>query len=320
MFSYLRNPTDSSNLSYSPQSRSARAAFSVGEILMAVSIFLMCVLIGFSVLVSTREKARVLDCINNLRNVSNTLNFYKVQYTRFPQSPVNNFSGLAEFTTDYNIFSCPSTPADIQGVTSLNGNTSYRYFGTRRDLKNAELSYDVVSGVGFDPADPGKRWPESRKFGAVYDREYANHDDNCLNIIYLDDSHWERLCFLSAVADPFPAGVMGVPVGSGGDAVIIVIFSPDNLTAYAYSTKDLSNVVLLLEDGTHQKFEPLTGLTGTFSAVFPSAGMRLQAAWVKSGTNASGDGPGYGQKFNNPGFSGGTVTTTTVPPSKGKGG
>src|SRR5690606_13067907 len=43
------------------------------------------------------------------------------------------------------------------------------------------------------------------------------------------------------------------------------IFSSDNLSATANSTKDLSNVVLHFHDGVHQKFEGLSGLSMTFS-------------------------------------------------------
>jgi hypothetical protein len=64
-----------------------------------------------------------------------------------------------------------------------------------------------------------------------------------------------------------------------------------------YTCKDLSNVVVELDDGTRQRFESLDGHVNTFSA---AVGQRIVGAWVKSGNNHSGDGPGYGQRFDAP--------------------
>eukprot|EP00913_Durusdinium_trenchii_P022795 g21399.t1 len=64
------------------------------------------------------------------------------------------------------------------------------------------------------------------------------------------------------------------------------------------STKDLSNVVLGFTDGDTYKFDGLNqGKTGTFQGVGNDSGKRIRRVWVKSGNNASGDGPGYGEKF-----------------------
>jgi len=72
-------------------------------------------------------------------------------------------------------------------------------------------------------------------------------------------------------------------------------------SVYVTSTKDLSNVVLAFDDGVHQKFEGLSGYSGTFEGTGANAGKEIVTAWVKSGPNASGDGPGYGERFDNPG-------------------
>jgi len=53
--------------------------------------------------------------------------------------------------------------------------------------------------------------------------------------------------------------------------------------------------VLKLEDGSTQKFDDLSGLTGEFSAIEDKEGLKIVGVWVKSGSNASGDGPGYGE-------------------------
>lgn len=63
------------------------------------------------------------------------------------------------------------------------------------------------------------------------------------------------------------------------------------------STKDLSNVVLKFSNNNTYKFDGLTGKTGTFSGTGSNSGKQIVTAWVKSGSNASGDGPGYGERF-----------------------
>ena len=65
----------------------------------------------------------------------------------------------------------------------------------------------------------------------------------------------------------------------------------------ATSSKDLSNVVLEFEDGTRQKFDNLSGKSQTFSGTGANAGKLVSKAWVKSGSFKSGDGPGYGERF-----------------------
>lgn len=66
---------------------------------------------------------------------------------------------------------------------------------------------------------------------------------------------------------------------------------------FVESTKDLSNVVLQYSNGVHQKFDNLSGHSGTFSGTLINTNQTIKHVWVKSGCNASGDGPGYGEKF-----------------------
>ncbi len=92
--------------------------------------------------------------------------------------------------------------------------------------------------------------------------------------------------FTSAVLKPDGAGV------AWPDEVSATFASTSSVTAN--STKSLSNVVLKFADGTEQKFDSLTGYTGTFSGTGANAGKTIVGVWVKSGDNASGDGPGFG--------------------------
>jgi Flp pilus assembly protein TadG len=66
-------------------------------------------------------------------------------------------------------------------------------------------------------------------------------------------------------------------------------------SVYVTSTKDLSNVVLEFEDGSHQKFEGLSSYSGTFSGTGEHAEKEIVGVWVKSGCYQSKDGSGYGE-------------------------
>lgn len=88
--------------------------------------------------------------------------------------------------------------------------------------------------------------------------------------------------------------VEGQPA-SGCIPHITVTFRSNDV--YVQSTKDLSNVVLQFSDGTTQKFDGLSGTTGTFRGTGGNSNKRIDRLWVKSGCNESGEGPGYGERF-----------------------
>jgi len=74
-----------------------------------------------------------------------------------------------------------------------------------------------------------------------------------------------------------------------------------------WSTKDLSNVVLKYSNGVEQKFDGLSGKQGVFQGTGYNSGRSIYRVWVKSGNNASGEGPGYGEPFD---FHPNTINTT----------
>jgi len=61
--------------------------------------------------------------------------------------------------------------------------------------------------------------------------------------------------------------------------------------------KELSNVVLELDDGTEYKFDDQSGHESVYEVPNNHDGKYIVGAWVKAGNNASGDGPGYGEAF-----------------------
>jgi hypothetical protein len=102
----------------------------------------------------------------------------------------------------------------------------------------------------------------------------------------------------------FPGGddvTIGGQSGQGCRPHVDVTFHGNGTSVVIESTKDLSNVVLEFDDGSQHKFDGLNqGRTGTFAGVGQHAGKVIAGVWVKSGCNQSGDGPGYGERFDAP--------------------
>lgn len=95
--------------------------------------------------------------------------------------------------------------------------------------------------------------------------------------------------------------------GDSGGCVPVVsaTFGTNQQTVTAFSSKDLSNVVLAFLDGAREKFDSLSGYAQTFSGTGTNAGKQIVGLWIKSGCNASGDGSGYGEYVDNPNLPGG---------------
>lgn len=82
------------------------------------------------------------------------------------------------------------------------------------------------------------------------------------------------------------------------------VFAANHVSVQVSSTKELSNVVLKFHDNTTQKFDNLSGNTGTFAGTGAQEGKCIIGVWIKSGCNSSNDGPGYGTWTPNTTFNG----------------
>lgn len=104
------------------------------------------------------------------------------------------------------------------------------------------------------------------------------------------------------------------PATEGAGAEVDAELDCDNTTVTVTSTKDLSNVVLRLSDGSDVKFEGLSGPSATFDA---PPGTTIVAVFVKSGNNGSGAGPGYGEQVDAPAASCGNepAASNSPPPA-----
>ena len=80
-----------------------------------------------------------------------------------------------------------------------------------------------------------------------------------------------------------------------GTATITPTFTGNSVSVT--STIKLDNVVLKFSDGIEQKFDNLTGQSGTFAGTGSNANKTITGAWVLSGGNNSNAGLNYGQWF-----------------------
>jgi hypothetical protein len=110
------------------------------------------------------------------------------------------------------------------------------------------------------------------------------------------------------VTETGPDGGLVLDCSPGSLTTIHVEFTCDSITVY--TCKDLSNVVIETEDGERQRVEGLNGQVNSFSV---PVGQTITGVWVKSGPNFSGDGPGYGERFDAP-------EQDCDPPTAGSGG
>ncbi|UUO06255.1 VWA domain-containing protein [Blastopirellula sp. J2-11] len=96
--------------------------------------------------------------------------------------------------------------------------------------------------------------------------------------------------------EPTYLTVVGAAPTSGCDSQVQVTFKGTEV--YVQSSKDLSNVVLQFDNGNKYKYDNLNqGKTGTFQGTGYNNNRVITKAWVKSGCNSSGEGSGYGERF-----------------------
>jgi len=98
------------------------------------------------------------------------------------------------------------------------------------------------------------------------------------------------------------------PADPGGDAVITVDFAADDMGFNVTSTKDISNVIVVLCDDSQHKHDELDGLHFNHTEAQEVVGV-----YVKSGNNGieGNDPPGAGEYFANEGVDCGETSTST---------
>ena len=206
--------------------------------------------------------------------------------------------GMAAFAVDVGFIVTNKTrlqsaadAAALAGASTLIENV------TVYQTQEAALSYAQTNAPDAHATVTLGLWnPETRMFTA------SNDEPNAVRAVV------ERTTERNNAIPSFFARIFGHPQAdlkvesiAVGAIAHVESASTGSTSVYVTSTKDLSNVVLHFEDGTHQKFEGLSGYSGTFAGTGEHAGKTVIGVWIKSGCYTSGDGPGYGEYVANPG-------------------
>lgn len=182
--------------------------------------------------------------------------------------------------------------------------------GTPCNDNDPNTDYDVVTpdgcgcqgvlpnpcaGLGGDTDNDGVCNAEdcqqnNPNFPAVPGTPCNDNNPNTINDVVLPGG-----CACAGTLQPPPTTVTGGTC-QGCDASMTVKF----ISCYCVEVsacKDLSNVVIRTENGVNKKYDGLSGKTATFCS---TNGTPIVTVWVKAGCFQSGDGPGYGRRFNSP--------------------
>lgn len=176
--------------------------------------------------------------------------------------------------------------------------------------KNAPLFFARVFGKdSFDVKSESVARYQPRDIALVLDFSGSMTDDSELRRIQ-EFGESARAAVESSLADcyadldsptygslQFTPQFLTVEGQPGGGCVAHITVTFRSADVYVQSDKDLSNVVLQFSDGTTQRFEGLSGTTGTFRGTGGYYNKRIDRLWVKSGCNESGEGFGYGERF-----------------------
>jgi hypothetical protein len=182
-----------------------------------------------------------------------------------------------------------------QGDTSLLNGRLPLAFGWAVGMSSVELRANATAFV------------ESRDIVCVLDYSASMNDDSTFTAFSkLGKSNVEQnMGQIWTALQPVNTGsltfanqylkIKGATPTAGNMPQIYVTFKDNEI--YVTSTKDISNVVLGFSDGSTQKFDNLSGTTGTFKGTGGYASKTLNKCWIKSGSNAYIEGSGNGESF-----------------------
>ena len=277
----MQNAADAAALAASQEIRAAIAAASAGEGTAEIDANSIAVAEARAMAVRVAAANGIYvdpdrDVIFGRRSFDEDTNTWPVQWNQAPYNVVR-----VEVHRDNTDSSAPDAMLPLNfgtflGKPAVSLATGASAFVEARDLV---LVLDYSGSMSYDS-----------RLSARYSLGTENVIDNLKDIFTALDVDTGEL-----TAEPQYLTVEGQDA-SGAIPHISVTFKYDSI--YTESTKDLSNVVLQFSSGATQKFDNLNqGTTGEFAGTGSYAGQQIVRCWIKSGSNASDDGPGYGECF-----------------------
>jgi hypothetical protein len=192
------------------------------------------------------------------------------------------------------------SPYNVVGVTARRDNPD-----TNAPDKKLELFFAPIFGEkNASLTASAAAFIEARDIVMVLDYSGSMNDDSELRSIdrigqnAVEDNIteiWEDLNMVTYGNLDFDPDWVTIPGQPESGPVPHIQVTWKSTSIDVVSTKDLSNVVLQYSDGSTYKYDELNqGTSGTFNS---TTGSLITKCWIKSGTNDSGDGPGYGELF-----------------------
>jgi prepilin-type N-terminal cleavage/methylation domain-containing protein len=133
-----------------PVSNGMKGAFTLVELLVVIAILCLLFALLFPIVMTSREYAKRVICINNLRQISLSLGTFAGDHAlRLPgvyhyqanQYKNDNLSELyPDYTTEFRIFVCPATRNIVEKRSDLKRSAKTRYGrGISFEYKNAKI-------------------------------------------------------------------------------------------------------------------------------------------------------------------------------------
>ncbi len=277
----MQNAADAASLAASQEIRAAIAAASAvqGEATIDANSIAVAEARAMAVRVAAANGVYIdpnRDVIFGRRSFDAASNSWPIQWNEEPYNVVR-----VEVHRDNGDSSAPDSELPLNFGTFLGKPTVALATGASAfvEARDLVLVLDYSGSMSYDS--------ELQSIGALSRDDIVDNQKQIFDDLEVNAGNLTR--------EPQYLTVEGQPA-SGAVPHIATTFK--NTSIYTVSTKDLSNVVLEFSGGARQKFDNLNqGMTGTFAGTGSNSGKKITKCWIKSGSNASGEGPGYGERF-----------------------
>jgi len=214
---------------------------------------------------------------------------------RFGQRTVDPVTG--DFSIQWG-----TSPYNVVGVTASRENPDVNAPDGQLKLFFAPIFGERSTAITASAA----AYIEARDIAMVLDYSGSMNDDSELRSMdtlgqeAVEDNIykiWEDLDFDTYGNMGFDPDWVTIPGQPASGPVPHIDVTWKSTSVDVVSTMSLSNVVLRFSNGNTQTFNGLSASSGTFQGSSGNSGKLITKLWVKSGSNDSGDGPDYGEKF-----------------------